>query len=164
MWRRTTLDAVLGIVVSLATAFPAAGRGRLPGEDPWNPSHIAGLPREIRAEVARWQQACGAPLAALHYFSRRIRDGTSGDRFIALHFDELECHNRAAICMAEGCLHQVYVSNGGAYRRVLNIHASEIELKLLNNRAAVEIACYRSIAPCVRLLRWDGAHFIPQRN
>jgi hypothetical protein len=80
---------------------------------------------------------------------------------IALHFEEVHCINRAAICTTAGCLHQVYVSKGGPYRIILNVYAPEIELKLLDGAAVVEIACGQMAGACARDFRWDGSHLHP---
>ena len=57
-----------------------------------------------------------------------------------------------------GCLHQVYVSKHGAYRDILNVYAPEIEFKLSDGAAIVEIASGRTAGACVRDFRWDGSH------
>jgi hypothetical protein len=148
-------------LLGLAGVLPASARGSMPSEDPWNPAHIEGLPGEVRASIERSTSACGAPVAALHLFSRYIQDRVTGDRFIALHFEEVHCANRAAICTTAGCLHQVYVSKGGPYRLILSVYAPEIELKLFGGAAVVEIACGQPAGACARDFRWDGSHLHP---
>jgi hypothetical protein len=128
---------------------------------PVKPSAYRGLPPEVRANVERSTRACGAPVAALHLFSRYIQDRLTGDRFIALHFEDVQCANQAAICTKAGCLHQVYVSRDGSYRVILNVYAPEIELKLLDGAAVVEIARGQTAEAGVRDFRWDGSHLHP---
>jgi hypothetical protein len=166
MRQRSKLDVLVAVgLFTLAGLAPAAARsGGTSTDDPWNPAHIGGLPQEIRAGIEHSTRACGASVAAKHLVSRYIEDRGSGERFIALHFDEIRCEHRASICTAAGCLHQVYASKGGPYRLVLSVYAPEIELKHLGNAAAVEVACGPSSRRCSRLLRWNGAHFVPQDN
>jgi hypothetical protein len=154
---------MFGIVslLGLAGVLPASARGGMPSEDTWNPAHIERLPQEVRASIERSTRACGAPVAARRLFSRYIQDRVTGDWFIALHFEEVHCVNRAAICTTAGCLHQVYVSKGGPYRAILNVYAPEIELKLLDGAAVVEIACGQTAGACARDFRWDGSHLHP---
>jgi hypothetical protein len=148
-------------LLGLAGTLAASARDGMPSEDPLNRAHIEGLPPEVRANIERSTRACGAPVAALHLFSRYIQDRVTGDRFIALHFEEVHCANRAAICTTAGCLHQVYVSKGGAYQDILNVYAPEIALKLSDGAAVVEIACGQMAGACVRDFRWDGSHLHP---
>jgi len=145
-------------LVGLAGISPAAARSAAPSEDPWNPAHFGGLPGVVRATVEHSARACGSPLIAMHLFSRYIQDRVTGDRFIALHFEDLHCPNKQAVCTAAGCLHQVFVSKGGPYRLILSLHAPEIELKLIGGSAAVEIECGETPESCVRDFRWDGSH------
>ena len=148
-------------LLGLAGVLFALARGGAPSEDPLSPAHIEGLPPEVRANIERATRACGAPVAALHLFSRYIQDRVTGDRFIALHFEDVHCVNRAAICTTAGCLHQVYVSKGGPYRAILNVYAPEIEFKLSDGAAVVEIACGPTAGAGVRDFRWDGSHLHP---
>jgi hypothetical protein len=52
----------------------------------------------------------------------------------------------------------VYVSRDGSYRVILNVYAPEIELKLLDGAAVVEIARGQTAEAGVRDFRWDGSH------
>lgn len=54
---------------------------------------------------------CG-DLAAQHYFAGYFENS----RRLVLHFERLRCANRVNLCTQQGCLHQVYVSEGGRYR------------------------------------------------
>ena len=130
-------------------------------EDPLNPAHIETLPREVRANIGRAARACGAGFGARHAFSRSIQDRVTGAQFISIHFDETHCDNRAALCTAAGCLHQVYVSKGGPYRLILNVYAPEVTLKLVDGATVVEVACGPTVGTCARDFRWDGSHLRP---
>jgi hypothetical protein len=150
--------AILSLL-GLVGIGPAAARGTIGSAsgDVWNTAHVERLPREVRAAIERSAQACGMPITARHLFSRSIEDQITGDRFIALHFEEVHCVNEAAICTSAGCLHQVYVSKGGPYRLILNVHAPEIRLTLIDGSAAVEIDCGETTQPCTRYFHWDGS-------
>jgi hypothetical protein len=155
------LAAAFAILSLLGSAGipPAAARGAIasaPGDE-WNTAHVERLPREVRATIERSAQACGMPITARRLFSRSIQDRVTGDRLIALHFEEVHCINAPAICTTAGCLHQVYVSKGGPYRLILSVHAPEIKLTLINGSAAVEINCDETADPCTRDFRWDGS-------
>jgi hypothetical protein len=157
-WKLSATMFAIVSLLGLAVVLPALARGGTPSEDPLNRAHIEGLPWEVRDSIERSIRACGAGFAARHLFSRYIQDRVTGDRFIALHFEETHCVNRAAICTTEGCLHQVYVSRSGPYRAILNVYAPEIELKLLDGAAVVEIARGQTAGACARDFRWDGSH------
>jgi hypothetical protein len=146
------------LLLGLTGVLPASARGGTPPEDPLSRAHIEDLPQEVRGSIEHSTRACGAGFAARHFFSRYIQDRVTGDRFIAIHFDEVYCVNRAALCTTAGCLHQVYVSKGGPYRAILNVYAPEIELKLLDGAAVVEISCGETAGACARDFRWDGSH------
>jgi len=70
---------------------PASARGAVASasEDEWNTAHIEGLPKEVRAAIEHSARACGALITARHLFSRYIQDRVTGDRLIALHFEEV---------------------------------------------------------------------------
>jgi hypothetical protein len=97
-----------------------------PPDDRWNPQHIGGLPAEIREAIAPYARVCGAPLAAEHSFARYFQRGSA--KLIGLHFEHVRCGNRAAVCTAAGCLHQVYISTGGRYRLLKSSYVQELDL------------------------------------
>ena len=160
-WKLSAIAFAIVSMLGFEEALPASARGVTPSEDPLRRAHIEDLPREGRDSIERSTRACGAGFAARHFFSRYIQDRITGDRFIAIHFDEVYCINRAALCTTAGCLHQVYVSKGGPYRAILNVYAPEIELKLFGGAAVVEIACGQTAEACARDFRWDGSHLHP---
>jgi hypothetical protein len=126
-WKRVVAAFAIASLYGPAGSLPAWARGGpLHLEGPWHSAHVEGLPQEVRASVERSSRACGAPITAQHLFSRYIQDGLTGDQFIAIHFDEMDCVNRAAVCTAAGCLHQVYVSKGGAYKLILNTYVPDL--------------------------------------
>ena len=95
----------------------ASARSSMPSEDRWNPQHIDGLPSEVRSAISSYARICGGPLAAEQSFARYFQKGTV--KLIGLHFENIRCGNRASVCKASGCLHQVYISTGGGPYRLL---------------------------------------------
>ena len=101
----------LAIVVAalMSTSSSAFARGGMAAEDRWNPHHLSDLPGEIKNAVARM---CGQSSRAEHYFAGYFENS----RRIVLHFEHFSCDGRGALCTQAGCLHQVYISTGGAFR------------------------------------------------
>jgi hypothetical protein len=163
--RRWVLIATVAAALISYSGSVSTGdaRGAIPSEDRWDPRHIGGLPPEIRGAVSRHERACGGPLAAEHAFSRYIQAGSPRYSFIALHFEHLRCGDRAALCTKQGCIHEIFASSGGRYRRVLSVYASEIELKILNGTPAVDLTCEGSTPACPRILYWNGTQFSQPR-
>jgi hypothetical protein len=122
----------LQLIVTLALFALEGGlisveaRGGMRLEDRWNPQHIDGLPAEVRSAIAPYAHACGGKLAAEHPFASFFQSGTAN--LIGLHFEHLRCGNRAAVCTAAGCLHQVYISTGGRYRLLRSSYVPELDL------------------------------------
>ncbi|MFG3757073.1 hypothetical protein, partial [Klebsiella pneumoniae] len=77
-------------------------------------------------------------------------------RFIALHFEDFACAERAAICNAAGCRHDIYVSAGGPYRRVLRLQARDVTLTSRDGKVGLDISPATAEPPST--LVWDGHH------
>ena len=126
MARHLPITMTTALVV-LAGSFSAGARSSMPADDRWNAQHIDALPPEIRNAIASYTRMCGGPLAAEHSFARYLQSGTV--KLIGLHFENVRCGNRASICKASGCLHQVYISrSGGPYRLLTSTYAPELDL------------------------------------
>jgi len=126
MVRQLQLTVIVALLVH--SGFISAGaRSSMPSEERWNPQHIDGLPSEVRHAIAPYARICAGPLAAEHSFARYLQIGTV--KLIGLHFENVRCGNRASICKASGCLHQVYISRGGgAYRLLTSSFVPELDL------------------------------------
>jgi hypothetical protein len=125
MLRKPPLAVSLALLIG--SGFSSAqAKSSLPAEDRWNPQHIDGLPAEIRSAIAPYARVCGGPLAAEHSFVRYFQREAA--KLIGLHFEHLRCNNRAAVCTAAGCLHQVYISTGGKYRLLRSLYVPELDL------------------------------------
>lgn len=151
---------VLSLLVgSLGILTDAKGRGGLGAEHPWAADHIRELPQDIRRNLTPQEQACGGSRAQ-HSFARYLSLTGGAPAFVALHFDLFDCADRTRICTLAGCLHQVYSATGQGYRLVFSSYVEELELKILNGAAAIEISC-SGRGPCAgRTLRWNGLRFI----
>ena len=126
MARHLPITMTTALVV-LAGSFSAGARSSMPADDRWNAQHIDALPPEIRNAIASYTRMCGGPLAAEHSFARYLQSGTV--KLIGRHFENVRCGNRASICKASGCLHQVYISRGGGpYRLLTSTYAPELDL------------------------------------
>jgi len=122
MARHLQITMTTALVV-LAGSFSAGARSSMPADDRWNPQHIDVLPSEVRNAIVPYARICGGPLAAGHSFVRYTV------KLIGLHFENVRCGNRASICKASGCLHQVYISRGGGpYRLFTSAYVPELDL------------------------------------
>lgn len=158
MLRGLIVAATSGLLVLSGILTQAAARGGLSSEDRWAPAHIDLLPQEIRQTFGRLRQACGWPPAAEHYFALYL----SGRRhqFVALHFEHFRCSNHAAICKQTACLHQVFVSAGGRYRLAWSGQVRDLEMKLVDDRPVIDVACESAEPNCPRILVWNGGRFV----
>jgi hypothetical protein len=102
------MKLILIAIGLLATSPAFALSGGMHHEDRWNPQHLQELPPEVRSAVAR---ICGSSRAE-HEFTRYFQNS----RIIVLHFEHFRCGDRGAACTQAGCLHEVYVLQGGRYR------------------------------------------------
>ena len=118
--------SVVCAVLCMLSSEAVARGGRMPGEDRWASAHIDNLPPEIRHAIVPYAPICGGSLAAEHQFSTYFKRGQV--RLVALHFERLRCGDKTPICTARGCLHQVYISNGGRYRLLSSSYVPEIDL------------------------------------
>lgn len=155
------MTRVLGVLCLTATLMSTmmidvaqAQRGGVASENPWAAEHIEGLPIDIRKHVEGHARECGNPAAAAHYFSVSIE--ASGRRFYAQHFEELSCNRRAAVCRPEGCLHEVFLDNGGRQRQVFSIYARDIKLTNDGGTAGIEVVTDAG----VRRYAWNGRRFV----
>ena len=106
-FRRVIAVTALAVI---GAAPPAIGRSGLSsGDHPWNPEHIAQLPKEVRTTLAR---VCISPPHAGHYFATYFENS----RLISLHYEHVRCQARSALCTQAGCLHEVYTLDGTRYR------------------------------------------------
>ena len=154
--KRTKIASMLasGLVALLLLPQPSFSHSGV-AQDPWNPAHLEMLPPEIRTDVLKWNAVCGGSVAAAQRFALYLR--VPNARFVALHFDDFRCRNKTVFCGTAGCLHEVYVSMGGRYRRVLAVHTDDIRLSSFQNQALLEL---RDVNGNSQVLRWNGRRFV----
>ena len=107
-------------------------------------------PWNCGAEGRLWQQGRGRPL-----FSVSIVAG--GLQFTSLHFEEFACTNRASLCNAHGCLHEVYLEAGGRHRLVFSARARDVRLSNDGGVAGIEV----NYGASNQFFRWDRTRFVP---
>jgi hypothetical protein len=149
--------ATFATITALCLVCPSpegVARNDTSHRDPASTQHITELPPEIVKAVNRWQSVCGTPLAARHSFAHYLENQSSRYRLVSLHFHELSCDNRAAICNNQGCLHQVYISADHTYHLAFSANVLEATLRFIDDKPSVEIDCYQP--QCPRILRWNG--------
>lgn len=139
----------------LASQLQCAARGSSSNERPWAAEHIDSLPPDIRHGIAAREAACGNKAAAGHYFSVSILVG--GLHFTSLHFEEFACANRASLCNAHGCLHEVYLESGGRHRLVFSARAWDVRLSNDGGVAGIEV----NYGASNQFFRWDRTRFVP---
>ena len=137
---------------------PLDARGSSGGENPWSAEHVGGLPADMRSAVDARARGCGNAPAARHYFSTSITVG--GQLFRSLHFEDFACGNRAAVCRAEGCLHEIYVEANGRYRRIFSIYAGDLTMGSDGAVLVIDVTGGRSSGR----YRWDSNRLVPVGN
>jgi hypothetical protein len=155
MMQQHAASAGIGLVLAVCCAAdPCGARESSGGERPWASEHVGGLPADIRQAVDRHAQACGNAIAAGHYFSTSISVG--GQQFRSLHFEELACRNRATICRADGCLHEIYIRTDGHFRRVFSAYADDLRMGADGEALVIDV----SGGPLSGTYRWSGLRFV----
>lgn len=153
------LLALLGPLGAMSNAEARAGIGQ---EDPWAAGHIQELPQDVQRLISPQLQACGSARAQ-HSFARYLAQADSKPEFVALHFEMFGCRDRAKVCTSSGCLHQVYSTSRTGYRLVYTGYVRELELKRVDDVAAIEISCAPEVQNCRRTLWWNGRGFLDAR-
>jgi hypothetical protein len=153
---RQHLFALVVCLASTAAIEIAAARG-MGQEHPYAADHIEGLPSDVRRAVLSHERACGGKAAATHYFSVSISTPTRS--FLSLHFEDFSCPNRAALCTAAGCLHEIYAGRGDAYRRVFSVYAEDVRLTNIGGIAGLEVRR----GGAAQIYQWNGSGFVPAR-
>lgn len=148
---------ISGVLASFALLEPANSHSGT-AQDPWNPAHLEMLPPEIRAEVRKWEAVCGGSVAGAQRFALYLTVPSA--QFVALHFDDFRCRNKTVHCDTAGCLHEVYVSTKGRYRRVLAVHAYDVRLSSFHNQAVLELLDVNGNS---RALLWNGSRFVKRK-
>jgi hypothetical protein len=149
--------ALLACLIAAASPQAAMARGGIGREYPYAAEHIEGLPADVRRAVLAHERACGGKAAATHYFAVSIT--STAQSFLSLHFENFSCPNRGALCTAAGCLHEIYASGGGGYRRVFSAYAEDVQLTKSGDVVGLEVRR----GGIAQLYRWNGSNFAPAR-
>ena len=108
----------MGLFVMTGQASLAFARGgTLRLLEPPNPQEINALPAEVRNAIA--------PMCRGAHAHRSFAGYSQNSRTLVLHFEHFHCADRGAFCTQAGCLHQVYVSEGGRYRLLRSYYAKD---------------------------------------
>lgn len=146
--------ALLCLLRMLEPAFSFGGVA----QDNWKPDHLDRLPPGLRTIVRKWEGVCGGSIAAAQQFALYL--AIPGGELVALHFDDFRCGTRSVLCKSYGCLHEVYYSIKGRYRRVLSVHARDVRLLRDQGTAQVEIF---EVNGGTKVLRWNGRQFVERQ-
>ena len=84
---------------------------------------------------------------------------STGEEFVAIHFDQFGCSNRDAICSPKGCLHRVFLSRGGMHREVWRGNVIEIDMSIESGVPSVDVDCGQGGSFCRYQMRWNGKRF-----
>ncbi|WP_371425802.1 hypothetical protein [Tardiphaga sp.] len=146
--------ALLCLLRMLEPAFSFGGVA----QDNWKPDHLERLSPGLRTIVRKWESVCGGSIAAAQQFALYL--SIPGGELVALHFDDFRCGTRSVLCKSNGCLHEVYYSMKGRYRRVLSVHARDVRLFHDNDAACIEIS---GVNGETKVLRWSGRQFVERQ-
>jgi hypothetical protein len=157
--RKQFLQRAVIAALTVSASDSANGRSGSPTPPRSSVARIEGLPQEIQRYVETWRAKCGGPLAAGTSFDRYFANGRSGDRFIALHFNDLRCDNRA-VCHATRCLHQVYAFHAGAYRLVWSEYVGDVEFRATGVKTELQTSSENAWSHRPTLFHWNGSRFV----
>lgn len=148
------LSVMTFAAIAAMSPNPAAGRESFAEQHGWGARHVSELPRQIAANVFRQQRACGAPVAATHFFA--LVKVTESHQFVSLHYENLWCPNRA-VCAVDGCLHEVYVNSSQGYRLVFRGYALDARISSAEQRVNLYI---KRADDSESEFRWNGRRFL----
>lgn len=98
---RVLITAVFAAASTNASALSAVSPPR--GWSNLTSERLQQLPSSVRAAILNAQKLCGEDSPGIRTgFIRYLKDA-SGTEFVALHFDQFRCANRAVLCSSNGC-------------------------------------------------------------
>lgn len=118
----------------------------------------------VRSALESAKRACGNEYITVRNGFLRYLQGPVGEEFTAVHFDEIGCANRVALCSSAGCLHRIFVTRGGLQREVWRGRASEIDMSIVVGSPSIEVHCGDFGHGCCRHLTWNGSRFVQDRT
>lgn len=151
---------IVFMVCLAATAANARASGMAQGKfSPLSNEHLQRLPPAIHKAFKSAQLLCRDDTINVRTGYLRYLKGSSGDEFVAIHFDQFACSNRDALCSPNGCLHRVFVSRGGKYREVWRGDVFEIDMSIDSGVPSVNVDCSRGGSFCRYQMQWNGKRF-----
>ena len=155
---------IAGLTGVAATALMPFSRsafawGSARAEDPFNAAHIDGLPSSIRRQIVMQERICGGARAG-HYFALYLSVPNSRQKFVTLHYENFSCGTQSPLCSASGCLHQVFVSAGSAYRLAYSARVRDLEMKIVNGEPHLVLLSGGGLPAGPPTLRWNGTRFV----
>ena len=152
---------VIAFMICLAaSAATAKAAGQAQGQlVPLHSNQQDRLPPAIRTTLESAKRACGDEYISVRNGFLRHLQGRA-EEFTAVHFDEIGCANRAALCSSAGCLHRIFVTRGSSQREVWRGRASEIDMSIVAGRPSIEVHCGDFGHGCCRRLTWNGSRFV----
>lgn len=155
---------VIALMICLATsAATARASGQAQGRlTPLHSGQFERLSPAIRAALESAKRACGDEyLSVRNGFLRHLRSG-AGEELTAVHFDEVGCAKRAALCSFSGCLHRIFLTRAGSQQEVWRGRASEVDMSIVAGKLSIEVHCGDFGHGCCRQLVWTGSRFVDQ--
>jgi hypothetical protein len=152
---------VIALVICLTTSGAMArasgqAQGRLV---PLSSGQYSRLSPPIRSALELAKRACGDEDISVRNGFLRYLQGPVGEEFTTVHFDQIGCGNRAAVCTSSGCLHRVFVSRAGLQREVWRGNVFEIDMSIVSGIPSIEVHCGGYDHSCCRRLIWNGSRF-----
>jgi len=149
---------VSAFAILLGVVAPAVSKAA-PDQEEWRTSYVDQLPGEVSRDVRKWQKACGV-LKARSAFSNTMEIG--GRHYLALHFEQLHCEDRTAICSAWACLHEVYEVRHGRFHKVTSFRTLEMQINFSDGEPVLEADC--GLLGCLRKMQWNGNGFTEKQQ
>lgn len=152
---------VIALMICLTTsAAMARASGQAQGRlVPLSPGQYSRLLPVIRSALDVAKRMCGDEYTTVRNGFLRYLQGTAGEEFTAVHFDEIGCVKRPELCSSNGCLHRVFVSRAGSQREVWRGNVFEIDMSIVSGVLSIEVHCGGYDHSCCRRLIWNGSRF-----
>lgn len=148
------------MVCLTATGAMARASGLAQGRfSPLSYQSLQRLPAAIHKAFKSAQLLCGDDAINVRTGFLRYLQGSGGEEFVAVHFDQFGCSNRDALCSPNGCLHRVFVSKGGKHREVWRGDVFEIDMSIELGVPSIDVDCSRAASFCRYQMQWNGKRF-----
>lgn len=152
---------IIALMICLTTsAAMARASGQAQGRlVPLTSGQYDRLSPAIRSVLESAKRACGDEYISVRNGFLRYLQGSAGEEFTAMHFDQIGCVNRGEVCAPAGCLHRVFVSRAGFQREVWQGNVFEVDMSIVSGVPSIEVHCGGFDHSCCRRLIWNGSRF-----